>query len=283
MPKLSSHQSDDLVKVLMIGDSKSGQTSSLVSLVKAGYKLRILDFDNLLDPLKVLILKECPEHIDNVEYRTIRDRRKASPLGPVIDGKPQAFQEATKMLDRWRYKDRDGVETDLGAPSEWGYDSVLVIDSLSRFCDAAYDFREPLTLRGKSGDVDLRATYGDAQDAIEYILATLTSDSFQTNVIVVGHVQYMTLPDGSTKEFPQGRGHELSPKIPQYFPTVVLCTKDGEKRTLRTNSTPLIDLSNPNPFEMAKSYPNNTGLSDIFDVLRGPLKPNELKLIRKQR
>lgn len=263
MPSLSDHQSNDLTKLLLIGEAKSGKTGSLVSLVKAGYKLRILDFDNLLDILKYMILRECPELISNVEYRTIRDKRKATAAGIIIDGPPKAFVDAIKMLDRWKYDD-----VDLGVPSSWGGDCILVIDSLSRLCDAAYDWRETLTPRGKSGEYDTRAVYGDAQDAVESMLATLTSKSFETNVIVMAHIQYMDMPDGTKKGFPQGVGQKLSPKIPQYFPSVVLYENQSGRRTMRTNSSPLIDLANPAPFAMSPTYPIETGLADFFGVLR---------------
>lgn len=267
MPTLSQHPSNDLTKLLLIGDAKSGKTGSLVSLVKAGYKLRVLDLDNLLDVLKYYILEQCPDKIDNVEFRTLRDKRKASPLGPVIDGQPKAFIDAMNMLDHWKYKDDEGNQVDLGKPSDWGPDCILVIDSLSRLCDSAYDFREPLTPRGKGGEYDGRAVYGDAQDAIENVLATLTSKSFKTNLIVIAHVLYMDTPTG-IKGFPQGVGQKLSPKIPQYFPSVVLYTNKGGKRVIQTNSTPMMDLANPKPFAMAKEYPVETGLADFFAVLR---------------
>lgn len=270
MPTLSDHQSNKFTKLLLIGDSKSGKTGSLVSLVKAGYKLRILDFDNLLDVLKYYVQRECPEMMGNIEYRTLRDKLKATPLGYIIDGKPTAFATAIRMLDNWKYKDEEGNETDLGVPAEWGPDCILVIDSLSRLCDAAYDFREPLTPRGKSGDYDARAVYGDAQDAVEKMLADLTSDGFQTNLIVIAHIQYMDLPDGTKKGYPQGVGQKLSPKIPQYFPSVVLYTNRGGHRTIQTNSSPLIDLANPAPFAMEPSYPVEDGLAKFFAVLRDP-------------
>lgn len=268
MPSLAQHQSNSLTKLLLVGDAKSGKTGSLVSLVKAGYKLRILDFDNLLDVLKYMIIKECPEKIDNVEFRTLRDKRKTTAAGPVLDGAPKAFIEAGKMLDRWKYKDDEGNEIDLGNPGEWGPDCILVIDSLSRLCDAAYDFRDTLTPVGKGGEKDGRATYGDAQDAVEATLAHITSKSFATNVIVIAHVSYQKQSDGTTKGFPQGVGQKLSPKIPQYFASVVLYTNKNGKRTIQTNSTPLIDLANPKPFEMAKEYPIETGLAQFFEVLR---------------
>lgn len=272
MPSLADHSSNEFTKLLLIGDAKSGKTGSLVSLVKAGYKLRILDLDNLLDPLKEYVLHECPELIENVTYRSLRDLRKATAAGPVIAGTPKAFVDASKMIFEWKYKEDDGTLIDLGNPSEWGPDCILVIDSLSRLCDAAYDWAEPLVPRGKGGDFDPRAAYGNGQDAVETLLATVTGEMFHTNIIVIAHVQYVDMPDGTKKGFPQGLGQALSPKIPQYFPSVVLYTNKGGKRTIQTNSTPLIDLANPAPFKMEKSYPIETGLAQFFAVLRDPPK-----------
>jgi hypothetical protein len=277
MPSLSKHKSNSFVKLLLIGDAKSGKTGSLVSLVKAGYKLRILDFDNLLDILAKLIAEQCPENLDNVEFRPLRDKRKATATGPVIDGTPRAFVNGLKMLDRWKYKDDEGNEIDLGAPSQWGAGSILVIDSLSRFCDAAYDFREPLTPVGKSGESDPRATYGDAQDAIESLLGMLTSDSFATNVIVIAHGQYMELKDGTTKIFPQGVGKALSPKIPQYFPNVIRYKNLAGKRTIQLKSDAMIDLATSNPSGIPDSLPVETGLATFFEILRGPLTEEDMK------
>jgi AAA domain len=271
MPNLAQHQSNDLTKLLLIGDAKSGKTGSLVSLVRAGYKLRILDFDNLLDILKYVVARECPDLMGNVEFRTLRDKRKATESGSIIDGRPRAFVDALKLLDRWKYDD-----VDLGVPSEWGPDCVLVIDSLSRLCDAAYDWREILVPRGSGGQFDARAVYGDAQDAVEQLLATLTSPTFATNVIVIAHIQYMDLPDGTKKGFPQGVGQKLSPKIPQYFSSVVYYKNQNGKRTMQTNSSPLIDCSNPAPFLMEPSYPIETGLASFFGALRkNPLATQE--------
>jgi hypothetical protein len=275
MPSLANHQSNDFVKLLLLGDAKSGKTTSLVSLVEAGYKLRILDMDNLLDHLKNKILEKCPDKIDNVEFRTLRDKRKATQIGAVIDGPPKAFIEALKMLDRWKYKDAQGNEIDYGVPANWGSDCVLVLDSLSRFCDAAYDFREPLTPVGKSGESDARATYGDAQDAVESSLAMLTSASFMTNVIVICHGTYMDLPDGTKKVFPQGVGQKLSPKIPQYFPNYLRFKNDGTKRTIQTVGDTTIDLAITKSVGVSKTYSTETGLASIFEVLRGPLKQQE--------
>lgn len=265
MASLRNHHSGQFVKLLLMGDAKSGKTTSLISLVKAGYKLRILDMDNLLDSLSKFVMRDCPELADNVEYRTLRDERTATTSGMVIKGTPSAYTQAIRLLDRWKYDD-----VDLGSPAEWGPDCVLVIDSLSRLCDAAYDWREALAPRGAtSGKSDGRAIYGDAQDTIESVLAGLTSSSFGTNVIVIAHIQYMSLPDGTQKGFPQGVGQKLSPKIPQYFGTVVYYANKHDKRTMFTASTALIDLCNPMPFAISETYPTDIGLAELFRIIKG--------------
>jgi len=280
MPNIAEHQSNKVVKLLLLGDPKSAKTGSLVSLVPH-YKLRILDMDNLLDALKNNIMRECPDFAGNVEFRTLRDKRRMTPAGPVIDGPPRAFIDAIKMLDHWQYDD-----VDLGRPSDWGPDCILVIDSLSRLCDAAFDWREPLTPRGKSGDYDKRATYFNAQDAIENVLAGITASSYNTNVIVICHGLYMDLPNGQTKLFPQGVGQKLSPKIPQYFPNYIRYFNQGGNRLIQLKSDSIIDLA------VAKQLPQevlpvSTGLLTLFEALREsppaarPERPQSLTLRKR--
>jgi len=278
MPSLADHHSNVFVKLLLLGDSKSGKTGSLVSLVAAGYKLRILDMDNLLDILKYKILEICPDKIANVEYRSLRDKTKAGPSGAVIVGKPTAWINVVKMLDRWQYD-----ETDYGIPSDWGPDCILVIDSLSRLCDAAYDFHEAIIPTGRSGDYDGRAVYKNAQDDVEKILGFITSKYFETNVIVIAHGIYQERDDGTKKIFPQGVGSALSPKIPQYFPNYIRYTNVNNKRTIQLESSSMIDLCTTRPNEMPKSLPIETGLADFFAVLRDPpvKKPTSVTLVRK--
>ena len=268
MPSLSQHQSNEYTKMIILGDPGTGKTGGLTSLVKADYWLGILDYDNGLDPLKQFIQHECPDRIDNVEYRTLRDKRKASPAGSLIDGPATAFVEGLKMLDRWRYGD-----VDLGPPAEWGPNRILVLDSLTHFARAAYDWREQLVPRGKSGQFDPRAVYFDAQKAIEACIANLTSESFRTNVIVLTHVNYIDNEDGTRKGYPNAIGKALSPVLGSYFNSIAMCsTKAGGKRVIQTAPTALIDLKNPAPFAMLPEYPISSGLADFFAVLRKPPK-----------
>ena len=274
MPSLTKHKSFEYTKLLVEGDSGTGKSGSLASLAGSGYELRILDYDNGLESLKQYIIRDYPEALSRVEYRTLRDRRRASAAGPIVS--PKAFVSGLKMLDHWKYTSSDGEEIDLGKPAEWGPECILVIDSLTFMSDAAYDWADPLAPRSAQGGVDKRQIFGMAQEAVENVLALLTSEAFETNVIVMSHIKYMDTPDGNTKAYPTSVGKALSPVIPRYFNTVVQCVTINGKRSFRTKATPLIDLKNPAPFKMKSTFPLGTGLADIFKVLRNPLEAEDV-------
>ena len=260
MPTLEKHQSSEFTKLLLMGDSKSGKTGALAPLAVKGYKLRILDFDNGLDALAQIIKRDAPKALANVEFRTLRDKMKTTPMGPQVDGAATAFIEGIKLLDHW---------PDLGRPAEWGPECILVVDSLTFMADAAFNFREPLVPRSRDGKYDVRAVYKDAQDAIESVLALLTSESFRTNVIVISHVRYVDNPDGTKKGYPTAVGAALSPQIPRYFNSVALAqTGPGGKRQIQTTATAMIDLANPAAFKMLPTLPIETGLATFFETLR---------------
>ena len=269
MPSLASHDPSTYIKLLLLGDSKAGKTTSLASLTAAGYNLRILDLDNLLGPLAGRI-RSTGSDLTTVEYRSIRDTYKSSDRGTILDGKPKAWINALKMLDNWRYTDdHTGDLIDLGPPRTWDPDCILVIDSLSRLCDAAYNFHEDVAA-GKDG----RMIYGNAQDYVEKVLAGLTSDTYTCNVIVVCHGVYMDLDTGGKKIFPQGVGQKLSPKIPQYFPNYIQLVYDATtyKRIFRTTSNRMINLASS--ATVPSELPADTGLATFFAALRSQPQPN---------
>jgi hypothetical protein len=247
-----------------MGDSKSGKTGALASLVTLGkYKLRILDYDNGLDILAQVIRRTDASLLANVEFVTLRDPMIATPLGPVVQGTPKAFVNGLKLLDRWKY---DSV--DLGVPAAWGPETVLVIDSMTFMGDSAYNFYEPLVPKSKDGKFDGRAVYGDAQDGVRKVLELVTSDNFKCNVIVISHVKYQDRPDGTKKGYPTAVGSALSPEIPRYFNSVALAQTVAGARTIQTVPTAMIDLANPASFKMAPTLPIETGLATFFQTVR---------------
>jgi len=263
MTSLANHQSKEFTKLLLMGDSKSGKTGALASLVP-DYNLGILDYDNGLDALAIIIGRDNPKLLDKVHFRTLRDRYMMTAAGPVISGTATAFIEGSRMIDHWKHGDED-----LGAPGTWGKDWIFVLDSLTFMADAAFNFREPLVPRSRDGKYDVRAVYKDAQDATESVLAYVTSESFRTNVIVISHVRYVDNPDGTKKGYPTAVGSALSPSIPRYFNSVALTlTGAGGKRQIQTAATAMIDLANPASFKMLPTLPIESGLATFFKTLR---------------
>ena len=117
MPALGELKNDSVIKLMYIGDSGTGKTGSLTSLVAASYKLRILDFDRGIDTLAAYVRKECPDKINNVGFITLRDKMKTAPsgqyggaVGPVVAGPPKAFTDGLKYMAKW--------EDDTN-PSQW--------------------------------------------------------------------------------------------------------------------------------------------------------------------
>src|SRR5690606_35367467 len=100
MATLDNHQSSDYTKLIYLGDSGTGKTGSLVSLLLAGYTVKILDMDNGLDAL-VHYGRAAGANLSNVEYETIRDQYRSTKAGPMIKGQPKAFVNALDLLTQW--------------------------------------------------------------------------------------------------------------------------------------------------------------------------------------
>ncbi len=259
MAAFADHHGSKFIKLFYIGDSGTGKTGSLVSLVSAGYKLRILDLDNGLDSLYQLVKKECPEKIGNVDYESRRDIYKAGAGGPIISGQPKAFTDSLKLMTKW---------TDESIPSEWGEQTIFVLDSLTAYGKAAFEWAKGM----QPGAKDPRQWYFAAQQAVEDTIAMLTSEAFQANVIVISHVTYSELQDGTTKGFASSIGSALGPKLPKYLNTLILAEKSGTgqsvKRTIKTLPTTTVELKNPISFKLPGTLPLETGLATIFSELK---------------
>ena len=258
MPKLEGPSSSTLVKVLLMGDSGTGKTGALASLVKAGYHLHVLDYDNKIAGgiLPILVKRDCPDNFAHVDYEPLRDRLKASSLGPVLNGVPAAFTRGLALLDKW---------SDGSIPSEWGDKHILVLDSLTFLGDAAFNWARAMN----PGSKEQRQWYYSAQRVVEPMIAQITSDSFKTNVVVIAHVDWQSRPDGTMKGFPASIGSALNSTIPAYFENMVLTHIANGKRIIQTTPTALVDLKNPASWRLAPTLPVETGLADFFATLKG--------------
>lgn len=271
MPTLAEHHSQLATKLLAVGDSGSGKTGALASLVKAGYTVAVLDFDNGLDILASVLRAEpnSTELLQRVYFETLVDKRKAVMGQLVPDGIPEAFSKALKLLDNW---------PGLGPITKWDDKRVLVLDSLT-FCAKSLFSWVETTFKYKDG----RQTYMETQKRLENLLGLLYSPEIKCNVIVNTHISYIDLTSGDDgqehlKAYPSAIGRALSPQIPRYFNTVVeyrtLGIGPATKRVISTRPSGTIDVkTGVLPAQIPAELPVETGLATLFKALQGVAKP----------
>lgn len=293
MPSISSHHSTNSTKLMLIGDSGTGKTGALASLVTAGFKLRILDLDNGLDVLKNYLtdasgpyageIKAKQIDLDEaVKFVTITEVMKTI-NGNVRPAKATVWSRAMNQLVQWK----DG-DLDLGEPRRWDRKTIVVIDSLTMLSAAALNWVQSLNGRLGSFEVgyDSQRDIGQAQTQIERFLQMLYDDDFNPNVIVISHIMYRdpesagprtqgnaTPTSFSTqKGYPSSLGRALAPRIPRYFNNILLSETEGSgqatKHKIYTIPQGTVNLKSSAPLRVKASYPLGLALAEFFKAVQ---------------
>ena len=236
MTSLDALSASPVVKALCVGYPGSGKTGSLAALANAGYKLRILDFDGNFDPLLAYVE---PQFRANVDIVTLKDRTHSGKKRIETMGKPTALPRAEDFLNRWKYKDAAGDEIDLGAPSQWGPDHVLVLDSLTNMGRAVMNW--VLFIQDRVVKGPRKNDWGIAQGFQEGLVEKLMSrEQVGCHTIVTAHLKMIGPPEFemddddevkkdkekvrqhvSYKLFPSALGRALPPEIAKHCPYVL--------------------------------------------------------------
>lgn len=270
MPTLDDHEAGNAVKLLNIGDSKSGKTGALVSLAKAGYHLDILDYDNGLDILRN-VLADDREALKRIRYESPRDTIATVNGLPQLRPPIHAYKDAGAILQRW----------DIG---NLGPDHVLVLDSLTTFSDAA--FNQALMTAGRLNQRPQLQDYGWMADSVKLFVEMITDRSIKCHVIVNTHVRYFSADEESQTQargLPNAKGQEISRIVSRYFNTVVLTrstgTGAGTRRLITTKPQGVVEVATSNP-KAKDSYPVETGMATLFtDLLAGRVAPTKVEKI----
>jgi hypothetical protein len=272
---------------MLIGDSGTGKTGALASLVLAGYNLKVWDFDNGLDILVgVLRQKAAGDEaklrawLSQIQYQTLTDRMKAinNRLVPI---QAVAWQNATAYFEKW---------PDGGNIEQWGPKDIAVIDSLTFAGKAAMRWIQQLN--GRLSVAPQIQDYWDAQRLVEGLCATLYDASIKCNVLVLSHIREVgksetkiitdnqgrqrpvtVTEEGSKKGYAEtGTGNALSPNIGRYFNSVLMVdiigSGMGVRRQIITQPSGNIGLKNPAPGVVKREYPLETGLAEYFAAVR---------------
>lgn len=273
MPSLDQHPSvkgtRGIYKGLHVGDSGTGKTGALAALVEQGYKLRILDFEDGLDPIAGYIAADKRALLSNVSYHTLKDEFKLAGSYITIKKAP-SFQRAMALLNSW--EDESAPEGSYGAAQTWGDDTILVIDTLGSLSRAAFNMvlqaNGALAPSGQRGGPE-QTHYGTAQDTVERFLDMLTTpEMLPCHVIVNAHWTWQEGDLGNQRAYPATIGKALNPKIGQKFNNMLGFASGPSGKVIKTQRDGTISLKTRKPLK--ESYPIGTGLADIFKELVGP-------------
>lgn len=276
------------VRMLYLGHTGAGKTGSLCSLASAGFNVRILDIDAGTEIIsgymrdkegKSIYLKPAPGLWDEsaakmapsrISAVTITEKYKLQGIKAVPRG--DCWTRLMNQLNDWK----DG-DSKLGNISTWGPSDILVIDGLSRFCEAAMNIVLAMNSRlltgpqvGSVGDND----YTHAFKLVTDFLDLMKSEDIRCHIIMICHIQFIDeFRDRNTKErsmkgFPQTVGQRLAPKVGQYFNHTLRAKSTGSgpltRRVIVTNNDEDIELKNANPLRAKPEYALATGLAEYF-------------------
>ena len=263
MTSLADHHSSQLIKLLNIGESKTGKTGALASLAKAGYRLWILDYDNGVDIL-ANVLRDDPAAMARVTLETPRDTIIFSNGVPKLKPPIHAYKDAGRILSEWK-------------ADSFGPNDIIVLDTLTTFSDAA--FNEALMLGGRLNQRPQLQDYGWMADSVKLFIEMLTSPAIACHVIVNTHIRYFSgdaEDQTQARGLPNAKGQEISRVVSRYFNTVVLTRSTGSgfgtKRLISTQPQGVVEVATSAPLSVKASYSVTEGLAPLFaDILgHGP-------------
>lgn len=262
MPTLDEHPSAKVIKMLVVGDSGAGKSGALASLVDAGYKLRILDFEAGLDPLAGHIKDRSL--LKNVEYETLKDEFKIVGQNLAVTKAP-AFQRAMALLQDWN---------GAGPVQSWPDPerTVLVIDTVGSMARAGFNMilkaNNVLMPMGTRGGPET-SHWGAAMDNIDRLLDNITTPALvPCHLIVTAHVTYQEREgEGAVKAFPELFTKSQNPKAGRRFNNLISLSLTGGERSFKTKRDGLVVCKTSKPIQ--DKYKIENGLADIFkDLLK---------------
>jgi hypothetical protein len=305
---------DAPAKIMLIGKSGAGKTGALASLVAAGYRLRIIDTDKGVRPLRSLltdprykyaeVIKNKNIDLNNaVRFVQVDTRMSFKPVDRNVGGKitrenilapvdANAWPTVVNLLSRWKEGD-----VDLGSPATWTGEDVLVLDSFSTLAKCAYYFSQQLNgrLGARDEGYDYQRDIGAAQAQLRRLLELLYDSNIKCSVIVITHIVWVdesrgvaerpktpndaggagfSNPDG----LPSAIGRALSPDMGKYFNDmyVVRASGSGSSVQRRICTVPTDGVSAKNSVYLNREYGVETGLAEIFSALREVPPPADL-------
>lgn len=247
------------VKLLQVADSGGGKTSSIAHVANAGYKVRVLDFDNNMRIVASYLKGESASLISRI------------PISPNDDDKLGRKSKSSLKLMEVLQKPWVDPQTgeDFGLISSWGIDTVLFIDTLTYM---GRMFMRDALLRYKSKDFPSgydpdgaasfdQTVYNLAQQKLNAVVKYLAADEVKCNIVFNTHLKYSEEKGtGISRCYPDtGVGSALGPSLGKDFTDIwrIDSKHDGSK-SYRTQGDVKMMLK--------CSGPNVIKTDEVFDL-----------------
>lgn len=225
--------------MILFGDSGTGKTYSLESLVRAGITPFVIATEqNFLQVTK--------EHLGKTMHYKFIASKPTHGLESVEDMLKKinmlSYENLCKVVDPFKQKHNklldvitsankfvcDCCNKDWGAVESWGTDRAFVVDSLSGLSDMAFGL--------VVGNKPVRAIpdYGIAQNAIKMFLDICTTQIKCTFVLISHMDREKDEITGGTTLTLKTVGNKLGPDLPRMFSDVIRARRDGTNYTWDT-------------------------------------------------
>lgn len=236
------------VKLLVLGESGSGKTFLMHTLVEAGLevfhigleparqtvakaihaaiptskadytKYHYIDLPALVTDFKTMV--DTSTKLNTLSFKTICD------LEGLNRDKTRQFIKLLELLANVKLND-----VSYGAVDSWDSSRVLVIDSLS-----ALNIMAKSLIVGSNPAMS-PSQWNMAQDTIRNLLNKLCF-SCNCHVIVLGHLEpEKDEVSGKIVNMPSTLGKKLAPELGRYFDEVIVVKKQGDKHQISTKES----------------------------------------------
>lgn len=217
-------------KIMLVGDSGTGKTTSLLTLLEAGLEVFVIatepGYSVLYDKpnSKLHVMYSKPSYGD---MSTLLQSAKNT-ASMTYDGLSKQQDPTRSANNRFvpllqglmQFKDDRSGEL-FGNAGTWGTDRALVIDSFSGLCEAVMSM-----VVGMRPVVAL-PEYQVAQKQAYALIQQICYD-FRCHFVLISHAERETDEvNGGSKIMAQGIGKKLAPQLPKIFDDVVLTVRNG--------------------------------------------------------